>query len=1040
MEKHKKISSSRKTPPSTAKVLTAFSPSTSRIPTVSDKKQSLDYSFEIEKWISLFKNLNSSLEQLYFMCSSENITAFTQGVIDSLKHSLDQFNILISKQQEKNNNVEIADTTGSVDGEILRQYLADGLQPIEALLMIIKEKAAETEEQSNNDETEREENSENSDSGTDSGENVSLFSEEPKRCRSLSPGTQNNINRLKQKLLKDKPSPSEIKEKSEIRHKRAEIKRKMKRIVREELALQKKRKLRKAKECVETQEAEKKMAIELQITLKQRNADERYEAHLNNIRNRAKSENLKTNEVAFILELQAEEKKAGLEEKKMGLDNRISETRERRQKILESIKQKQIDRNLKESAAEKRRIALQNEKGIKYMTSQQKIEEADLRRQQILELKKSVAEVLSKKRIHRSTTSKKRLRKKKNLISSEKEDESWDSEIQSSVDENIAVTNKSWAIEEKNSEDSRKSDREENSVKLWCSVCNFVLPQNPKLEETCPNFNHLIEEHLFSQKHRIELNRGLVQINIPEIVLQFTSTTELINQREAYVKKRLKKIKQLYNSRCLKHEKANIMGKETTGINKNRLQKLSLDLDKYITNFIDYESVANVLKDTIKLLDQRKEADLHVIRQLKFIPSIMEIVKKTWSCPKHEVKYVLNILETVTKFLTIFSGLSENRTYLEVTNRIVPLVDLISWIFNKNIKAIIELSYVPQLFHLLTILLKHRLPSDHRHFRDYFVEYLLNSGLLIKLKQKLSLIQGPLDLTSNNFSLFLLKCVGFLEALTTFPGWGLSDKPAYEVSIFLTDNFLYLLQESDLAGIPYLLLCLLLNENPAKKMPPRVIPQTLLAVAILSIRFLNNLARLHLPLLQDMLSSEEYFDQVYHLFDYILRYASEHLDSGPEDVRELLHELILLIGYFVSMNTKNQGMMNRGETSIIQRLCNLPFAYFGDKKYINVLFPTLISICYDHPHNFSVLSQEISVDLLINYVKQQILLYPIEETGKDEMKKENRSKRSLSISSSNSYSKSVLAAASFKLVFLNRFPRDLWEKALEFMTERADQG
>jgi hypothetical protein len=320
------------------------------------------------------------------------------------------------------------------------------------------------------------------------------------------------------------------------------------------------------------------------------------------------------------------------------------------------------------------------------------------------------------------------------------------------------------------------------------------------------------------------------------------------------------------------------------------------------------------------------------------------------------------------------------------------------------------------------------------------VEYLLNSGLLIKLKQKLTLIQGPLDLTSNNFSLFLLKCVGFLEALTTFPGWGLSDKPAYEVSIFLTENFLYLLRESELAGIPYLLLCLLLNENPAKKIPTRVIPQTLLAVAILSIRFLNNLARLHLPLLQDMLSSDEYYDQVYHLFDYILRYASEHLDSGPEDVRELLHELILLIGYFVSMNCKNQGMMNRGETSIIQRLCNLPFAYFGDKKYINVLFPTLISISHDHPHNFSILSTEISVELLINYVKQQILLYPLEENGKDERKNENRSKRSLSISSSNSYSKSVLAAASFKLVFLNRFPRDLWERALAFMTERMESG
>jgi hypothetical protein len=236
-----------------------------------------------------------------------------------------------------------------------------------------------------------------------------------------------------------------------------------------------------------------------------------------------------------------------------------------------------------------------------------------------------------------------------------------------------------------------------------------------------------------------------------------------------------------------------------------------------------------------------------------------------------------------------------------------------------------------------------------------------------------------------------------------------------------------------------LLLCLLLNENPGKKMAPKVIPQTLLAVAILSIRFLNNLARLHLPLLQEMLSSEEYYDQIYHLFDYILRYCNEHLDNGPEDVRELLHEVILLIGYFVSVNVKNQNMMKLGETSIIQRLCNMPFAYFTDKKYINVLFPTLVSICFEHIHNLSVLQHEMSVDLLVNYLKQQIILYPPDGSCKEEHKSEVRSKRSLSISSSNSYSKSILAAASFKLVFLNRFPRDLWERALNFITANLDE-
>lgn len=240
----------------------------------------------------------------------------------------------------------------------------------------------------------------------------------------MSPGRKQHINQLKEKLQKKyKPSPLEIKEKSDIRQKRAEFKRNIKKIQKEEQFMQKRRRMKKAKEVVELQNIEKKKAIELQISLKQSKADERYEAHLNSIRNRAKSENLKPNEVAFILELQADEKKISLEEKKMIMDNRISETRERRAKVLESVQKKKVDRMMKEEAAEKRRQALQNEKGIKYVYSLQKIEEAETRRNQILEIKKNTAEDLSKKRLERSHTVKKTVKRYK-LEASEKEDES----------------------------------------------------------------------------------------------------------------------------------------------------------------------------------------------------------------------------------------------------------------------------------------------------------------------------------------------------------------------------------------------------------------------------------------------------------------------------------------------------------------------------------------------------------------------------------------------------------------------------------------
>lgn len=153
---------------------------------------------------------------------------------------------------------------------------------------------------------------------------MSLISfDSEKRCRSLSPGRMETIRKFKEKLIREKPSPVEVKQKLDDKLKRAEWKRGIMDMQRQDLASQKRRKMKKIKEEMQKIHEDKKRAIELQIFLKQSKADERYEAHLTQIRNRAKSENLKPNEVAFILELQAEDKK-------MSLDQRIEETRERR--------------------------------------------------------------------------------------------------------------------------------------------------------------------------------------------------------------------------------------------------------------------------------------------------------------------------------------------------------------------------------------------------------------------------------------------------------------------------------------------------------------------------------------------------------------------------------------------------------------------------------------------------------------------------------------------------------------------------------------
>ena len=57
--------------------------------------------------------------------------------------------------------------------------------------------------------------------------------------------------------------------------------------------------------------------------------------------------------------------------------------------------------------------------------------------------------------------------------------------------------------------------------------------------------------------------------------------------------------------------------------------------------------------------------------------------------------------------------------------------------------------------------------------------------------------------------------------------------------------------------------------------------------------------------------------------------------------------------------------------TILQQLCNLPFNYFSDSKLICVLYPTLICFCYQNEKNKSVLSTEVSTDLLANFIEER---------------------------------------------------------------------
>jgi len=57
-------------------------------------------------------------------------------------------------------------------------------------------------------------------------------------------------------------------------------------------------------------------------------------------------------------------------------------------------------------------------------------------------------------------------------------------------------------------------------------------------------------------------------------------------------------------------------------------------------------------------------------------------------------------------------------------------------------------------------------------------------------------------------------------------------------------------------------------------------------------------------------------EQLYHLLSFILFYTETHIDEN-DDVKELLHETLIFIGYFCLLNEGYQKTLHRGENCIL---------------------------------------------------------------------------------------------------------------------------
>lgn len=171
------------------------------------------------------------------------------------------------------------------------------------------------------------------------------------------------------------------------------------------------------------------------------------------------------------------------------------------------------------------------------------------------------------------------------------------------------------------------------------------------------------------------------------------------------------------------------------------------------------------------------------------------------------------------------------------------------------------------------------------------------------------------------------------------------------------------LRETDLAGVVPLLYAVLFQPNVPKA--PTPLSPAICAVVLASLRILNCVATLDLPMLQLVIGAEGTVQEMCLVFSRLL--------ANPISAAfcPVLNELILLIGNFALLQRTNLDALAQPPAPVLAALAALPFAYFSDAALMDVLFPTLIAATYNCTPNLAMLSLELSPQTLAAFIRRK---------------------------------------------------------------------
>ncbi|KAM3927475.1 S phase cyclin A-associated protein in the endoplasmic reticulum isoform 2-T2 [Leptodactylus fuscus] len=792
-------------------------------------------------------------------------------------------------------------------------------------------------------------------------------------------------------------------------------------------------------------------------------AEFKREVQLQAIVKKAQEEEAKVNEIAFINTLEAQNKRHDVLAKLKEYEQRLNELQEERQR-------RQEEKQARDEAVQERKRVLEAERQarVEELLMKRKEQEAriEMQRQEKERAREDAARERARDREERLAA----------LTAAQQEAmEELQKKIQLKHDE--GVRRHLEQIEQRKEKAAELSSGRHASTdyapkltpyerKKQCTLCGVMISSEVYLFSHIKGKKHqlTVRENSSIQGRELsdeEVEHLSLKKYIVDVLIETPVPVEPLKDGDEKQKnkKKAKKLKTRINSKVKEYE--NVLETKTPVSDspyKAKLQRLTKDLQKQLqtqdngawaTNKVS--ALDRALGEISRILEKQNSSDQISFRAaggLSVLEQILQIMTPPSNSSTSSRVPFKSVCSAVNIYMLTCNNCSENCTYVLMSSKITFLLELLiqqlslvvpddekSTVVRSLNKQIFDgvttglLQLLSKIFSCLTISspvgsgqtdnikikqdAKTKLsPTDAFSSRvQDIISYTINIGLIDKLSGCFISIQGPLD-ESPKVAAFLQAATSLLHELcrlcicVTPSSWDIFEGPPDPTGLSAA------LQSSDLVGVLHMLYCALFHNSssePNVSSSKETYEQNTIQVAIQSLRFLNSFATLHLQSFQSVVGAEGLSLAFRHVISSLIWFCTQYTSE------DLLHEIIVCVGYFTVNHADNQVIVQSGRhPTVLQKLCQLPFQYFSDSRLVRLLFPTLISACYNNPQNKLILEQELSCQLLATFI-QDCLQGSSHPDSKTSLHKDYRQQY---------------------LEFSCRFPRHCWEPSQQFFLKK----